>query len=1841
MPDPSQILSEQYRQLNRLSGDLISGNFSTSPEYKRAPSFARSSISSDSAFALAPGQFSADPGLYDMDKVAAQSTFTDMWNSFRRGVNETQKGIGQNDYYLAANRIAQLEGGVKTEGELQRLEKAHQSGSLDDITYMNQRSKLVDELESAYKDLNKAKHSILEDESDLSSYPVKKSYQLKEQLIQSAGNDASFLDQLKYTTPSTAGSSAATLGATFTSQLAGNLAKKAIARTAGAWMAGPEAGIVANVVGVAVTLGELLFARTLESKAEVGGQIEQDFQTLKDEYLQKSRKTADQLTKAEINDLMIQANKGAEDMMWKNMSLAAMDAVQSALLWGAGKYLPTGLTKAFNTSKGTRAAGLVGSLYGTSKLEEVEEGLQYAFGTRKSEEALNSVTKQDSYYNKTFIERLGTDYSDVLGSLDVGMFKGDGRYSGNKEFEFATQSGFVLGALMGGAGTSFRMSADLYNYREANKAAREAGLHDTEGDINKLEAQLIQSFIDPKVKGSPRGAFINADTEDRVFYLKQAIKGLARSKDEEGNPRLPKQAAESLLAKIDSAYDKYVKVNAHLENIYSGWKKDTKLEIQKSLFKQSLYTSLYQLDERKKELTAAQTKHAEALLGMDLATANAVDLETKLELLRNSLDEAEGADYKKHIQDLINEYEDQLETQASILGPVVLPPASIELLDANKELLAQQIFKNATQGKVDKMMKVKSRRDLTTFFKDFVDDTEAAPSEDDLAVFDQDRKNNPFQTLANESRAERTAKNKELAKKFGFNDKFTLSLTEEDLDSLINEEIADQLNDTTTYSDRNSELITAGLGDISKLKDLLSTSKKFARWFSNTFNIPDVSAVTQKDFVDAVAMAKALVVKRRIDEKKNKVRKPIEGFIPGNYQSAGRTKAVEDERTEDDLKREFNVKAGRMSQKDALNAIIASKFATPVEKEFARELLRLTTDTDFIAVKALEAPGEYDPNTNEVFIDLRFVSDDYINQEHAVEAAILHELTHKYTVLQVKSNPELLENLDALYAEVQSKAKENKLDGVFYGFKNQYEMLAEVFSNPEFREALKKLQVSDNYVNKYGKTKNLLDGLSKFITFVLNSLGININNSALEQVLSFTATVLETQTETEAQLTAKAFQLFKNKLDTFLKTLDLSKPSKEIIPVIIKHAASLRTNSDITSYIKTKEQNTTLSKLIEEHVNDVMGNILAKEQIVFGEHQLKKGDNIVFLENDKKHFVAAKVVDLLVDPVSGDVLRVNILNPTGEAVTRKISNPEVIEAGAFNTFGEAVQHAKDRTAELTEDTEEEEEIEETYNYFFKAGSPLKTINQPLVQGKENTNPSYVLYQAVLSNLSKDFSDETLPAEFPYMGVMVADGTDPIIFPDGKSYTLPHDLVTLEAVRDGKAKWSTVIVLTDKTGAPVLFGQDGKPSTGGSIVVMNMETANTLSQRVADPETLMAIARNLGLYNGKNLDLKAAREVLLTQTAALIEVRSKIKPGTVMPIPLTRLTAGILLTTAKPNDSLANYKASDLTVDVAEKPINEKTNKGFLTNHPEFKAVVGQPVLIINESPVKLVSRTVSEELVNELLELLDFIDDKEDAVKDQIYTYIRSLVYLPKQANFAGGAIIIGEGETKVILRGDERIKYLSELKYNLLPRLANSIITTFKVQGGLPVMGKMNYNDHIKANFQTYVVFKANGPEAVNMYFGYELTSPLDVSEESYEVELPETQTKLDTKASKTVLAFFAEAFGLPQYTGSVTQKGVKAWLETASPEIKQVGEGVLALLKTPTKAIKYIKTEIEAKRYSSTQPTSTSSTPVSTAPSAKAAMASKLKGRKMGMYFVVIESPESQMDRMLSSKTIKKTCN
>ncbi len=651
----------------------------------------------------------------DKYETKYQSDFKDKVNSFWQGVDETQKSANEYDITKAQLKIANNN----------KLLKTLNPNDPQALELIQDNYKQLKELESATED-KVANQKEIDDEY------VSKKYKLNQALVQGQGSEAGFFDKMAYTMPNMIGSSTSliipNLIATFGTKAGATLAAAALAK---AGMEGSKSSTAGAVLALTGALGGIAVGRHFESKSEVGGQISSNIEQLSQRYIDDVyNKTGEEITKESIpqdamDDIVIQANQGREELYYKNMMLAGQDMAEALLfapklnLFGANK-LSKLANKAVDYNKYTRLGTKAAKFGAVYESEKFEEGSQYAYGKRQEDFALNGGIYED----KGFIKNLISDSEDVLSSMNfspIGEVRGSGRYADDKQFQTAEESGGMLAAIMGGVQTTAGIAKDLNTYRKVNKELQDDGVFNVDDKYFKLKDQILQKH------------FENGTTH----HLLEGVKNLIGKKNEEGTEILTKEQAREEIDKVQKAFDTYQEVNSQVNEIEKKGAflmfDSAEQKVAKKAVKDDLFHVSLQLNREQKDLdnlTIKRNNIQNTINNPALKDYNNInDLIEKQKDLIEKLKSFDPVGLKenfnipfriKYNEEKLKKLEETKNTEEAKLKELgidfKIEPLTIAEQELNKQIIAKSSLLEEQVDKYKKLLEIKDAKSLQDWY---------------------------------------------------------------------------------------------------------------------------------------------------------------------------------------------------------------------------------------------------------------------------------------------------------------------------------------------------------------------------------------------------------------------------------------------------------------------------------------------------------------------------------------------------------------------------------------------------------------------------------------------------------------------------------------------------------------------------------------------------------------------------------------------------------------------------------------------------------------------------------------------------------------------------------------------------------------------------------------------------------------------------------------------------------------------------------------------------------------------------------------------------------------------
>lgn len=520
---------------------------------------------------LAPGPYNtSDLSSINVDKEITNGYLRNAWNSFKQGIDQIQiaTGFGKFNYSMLGDSAADILD--KYPDNLKDLNDQLSKGIIDQGEFSKQKSNLDANYQNALQEKAKFDRLKVENELEIKNEPVSKEFQFKSWLTQQAGDQGSTWDKIFYSMPQVVGSSASLMGPQLLATFGTNISK-ALLRSSISYLAGPEVGLpvngIATVGAIAMSVGEVLWGRAQESYGEVGSTIEENQRKLFSDYAKsKGYQTIDQVPNTpqkeeDLRKLRIQSRAGADRQFNENMALAASDVAQAMLMPGSklasavGELtgpVGTAIKSAKDYNRLTRMLTLGGEAYANAMSEKFEEGFQQAAQYRAQDAALNL----NNYTNKGLMQDILTDAWDTASSLNYSLIpgidlRGTGKYSQDKEFQFAENSGGMLGLIMGAIPTSISVAKDIMAYKAATKDLARQGAIDPNDKVFRLQDNILERYI----------------KTDKLQFLAEAMRSLRGKQDENGVEILNDADFNTFMSNIKNANNIYQTLAERVNNL--------------------------------------------------------------------------------------------------------------------------------------------------------------------------------------------------------------------------------------------------------------------------------------------------------------------------------------------------------------------------------------------------------------------------------------------------------------------------------------------------------------------------------------------------------------------------------------------------------------------------------------------------------------------------------------------------------------------------------------------------------------------------------------------------------------------------------------------------------------------------------------------------------------------------------------------------------------------------------------------------------------------------------------------------------------------------------------------------------------------------------------------------------------------------------------------------------------------------------------------------------------------------------------------------------------------------
>lgn len=703
----------------------------------------------------------SDYGNMDIGKAIFNSTWRNMWNDFKQGIDQTQIITDQGRMEINGS-LAPWDWTKGFDGpsaiidnadkRIDDLNKQLQEGSITPGAYIIEKKSLDKATEEAQKQMNSYQKNVDDNTIEISNEPVSTKYKWKSAMLQAQGDQGALSDRLLYTAPNTIGSSMSLMGPSLWATF-GNNVNKALIKSAVSELAGPEVGILVQAIATVGALGssfaELAYSRILETYGEVAQSAQAIRQQMVSDYM-KENNIIDplQIDPKVMRDIRIKSREGLNTQYWENMALTIPDII-GAMAMPLGN-MGLGLSKTFKLAGGVEDAmnavrdynKLTRVLYTGAELgteafkEKFEEGFQQAAQYR----AQGSDASGGTYKHQSIVKDILEDGYDTFGSLNYSLIpgldlRGDGRYSKDPNFQFSENSGGMLAILMSGLTSGTSIIKDIKAYRVANKDIQNS--FDIDGKLKRLQTQVMLPYFE----------------NDNVHHLGEAIKSLIDKKDEQGNPIISQQDAVSLIKDMHDTYQVWSNVTDKLDNIsgdiWGGFRSSGELKVAKQIVKMDYLDAITNRKAKNEQLAQLELEK-DTQYSTEQGLTNEVDTQRELSDLvarresvdrliaqqntiaaQNKVDISQNS-HKETLEKLGKELDTKIKEQREVDKELGLEAPKFEVSPTSQgiydKITANQVFSKDYNDKIERLNKIKTQSDLFAYKKS----KDGAPKSQDL-----------------------------------------------------------------------------------------------------------------------------------------------------------------------------------------------------------------------------------------------------------------------------------------------------------------------------------------------------------------------------------------------------------------------------------------------------------------------------------------------------------------------------------------------------------------------------------------------------------------------------------------------------------------------------------------------------------------------------------------------------------------------------------------------------------------------------------------------------------------------------------------------------------------------------------------------------------------------------------------------------------------------------------------------------------------------------------------------------------------------------------------------------
>ena len=812
-------------------------------------------LDSDPNYTLNPNMYTDQP---------RQDWLADAIGSLGKSFNETQMS-GNFIHIMDAKNTINV-----ASKELQSLTQELSVNS-EEGTFNQELQTRVNELQNQIQEAQvskqKAEEDYAENKQESNSYYVSPSHRLKEAIVQAKGGDSTFGEDIAYSFPTGLGSTMSLMGMNLAATFGTQIAKKAIGSIllgvaqefmpTGVTQITGAINIASGLTAIAASIGTIGLARKWETEAEVGGFLEQVGQQQIEQW--KLQNPGQEPSEEVIRDFEIEAWKQGEKLFQEQMMLAIPDAILALAMpmsklgitiSGVTKF-NKGLSNIIKYNRATRTGKELSKLYFQYVGEKFEEGYQYVANERATDLTLGL----NKFEDRGFMTSVLTDASDVLGSISYGprgTLRPDGKYSQDKEFQFAEGLGGLMGAAMGGLGAGISITKDLNTYRKTVKEIKGLGIADTENKIDRFRGEVL---------------FKAFENETLPHYL-EAMRTLTKVKNEKGSPILSETQVQKETEFAKKAFDKYYQVNKYVKDIFPesrlGFKYSDEQKIKLGILKKELFLSSLNLTQHEETVS-----EFESLQNIDLAIEKQKSIISAIENTNDNSIFEKTYNIQERLK-IANQKLKQLESKKidTTNNLAKSKVSSIEEANQIQEVLNKVLNFEQLQENYNKLLKVKDNPSLNKWFNEKVAKAKELSQEldNEAAKTDKEAIATMLNEESNEAEIEGALEVEEALNEEEQEKELNRLISGEEEQNQLDLKRANKSSKSTPVSKKVNDLADKSIGKPLNIDNNKAVEQVRGRWNNNKANAPkDI-----KDINSSLKEAGLMPIHKSVGIKKEK-----------------------------------------------------------------------------------------------------------------------------------------------------------------------------------------------------------------------------------------------------------------------------------------------------------------------------------------------------------------------------------------------------------------------------------------------------------------------------------------------------------------------------------------------------------------------------------------------------------------------------------------------------------------------------------------------------------------------------------------------------------------------------------------------------------------------------------------------------------------------------------------------------------------------------------------------------------------------------------------------------------